>query len=236
LFILVLPIKPVLALDEIYSPNVEYRELSLEYNGSRTVDSHAAKNDIEGHQLTLEAGLTPRWEVETSASFANDTPAGSLKTQDLEIENRVQFFESGENWLDSGVLVAYDFATQGETADFLEIKLLLQKDVGKITTTANVGFTQDIGRYAAAGGPDYVALSNTRYRYSEYFQPGIELQADLGQANQLGHYGRQGDYLGPAIYGRLIGHLKYQVGLFAGISDAAAQTAGRALLEYEFHF
>ena len=234
-FFVLAQIQTAFALDEIYSPNVEYRELSLEYNGSRTFDTHAEKNDAQEHELTFEAGLTPRWEVETSGGFAKD-PGSSLRLEDGEIENRFQFFNSGENWLDSGMLIAYDFSTQNDQPDSLETKLLLQKDIGRITATADVGFTQDIGNHASSGGPDYVFLANTRYRYSPFLQPGIEMQSDLGQERELGHYSQQEHYIGPALYGRLIGQLKYQAGYFIGASPAAAQSAGRVLLEYEFHF
>src|SRR4051812_8586464 len=100
--------KSAFALDEIYSPNVEYRELSLEYNGSRTFDSHADKNNAQGHELVLEAGLTPRMVAEISAGFEKD-PDASAKLDHVEIESRFQFVESGKYWLDAGMLVAYDF-------------------------------------------------------------------------------------------------------------------------------
>ena len=224
------------ALDEIYSPNVEYRELSLEYNGSRTFDTHPDKNNAQEHEIALEARLTPRWEVEVSTGFAKD-PGSSAQLEDIEIENRFQFWESGKYWLDAGALVAYDFATQSEQPNSLETKLLLQKDIGRFTSTANIGFTQNIGQYSGgAGGADYVFLWNTRYRYSQYFQPGIEVQSDLGQGHELGHYNEQEHYVGPAVYGRLYGHLKYQVAYLVGASTAAAQSAGRVLFEYEMHF
>ena len=177
----------------------------------------------------------PRWEIETSGEFSK-SPDSSFKMDPFEIENRLQFFESGENWLNSGMLVAYDFSTQSHEADSLEAKLLLQKDISKITTTANIGFTNDVGSYAASGGPDYVFLENTRYRYNQYFQPGIEIQANLGQDKTIGRFSQQQDYLGPAIYGKLFGRVKYQAGYFAGIDSAAAQSAARMLVEYEFHF
>jgi len=231
-----LAFSPAFALDEIYSPNVEYRELSIEYNGSRTFDTHSDKNNAQDHEVALEAGLTPRWEVEVSGGFAKD-PDNALKLEDLEIENRFQFFESGENWLDSGMLVAYDFSTISHLSDSVETKLLLQKDFGKITSIANIGFTQNVGKNSGhTGGPDYVLLLNTRYRYNEYFQPGIELQSDFGQGPELGKFNDQEHYIGPAVYGKLFGHFNYQAGYFFGVSDASAQSAARVLVEYEMHF
>ena len=94
---LILKDTPAFATDEIYSPNVEYREFSLEYTGSRTFDPHADKNNAQTHELILEAGLTPRWAVEASGGFIKDSN-NSLKMEGAQIESRFQFFESGENW------------------------------------------------------------------------------------------------------------------------------------------
>ncbi len=185
----------------------------------------------------VEAGLTPRWEIETSAGFSKNIRMLRSKLDHMELENRFQFFESGENWLDSGALIAYDFSIQSHEPNTLETKLLLQKDIGKITTTANIGFEQNVGQYSAhTGGPDYVFLWNTRYRYDEYFQPGIEIQSDLGQGRELGHFNEQEHYIGPAVYGKLFGHFNYQAAWLFGASDAAAQSAARVLVEYEMHF
>ena len=224
------------ALDEIYSPNAEPGEIALEYNGSRTFDSHSDKNNAQGHQMTLEYGLSERVMVETSGIFAKD-PGSNLKMQAAEAEARFQFFEQGENWLDSGLLVAYDFSTQSHTPDSLEVKLLLQKDIGMTTTKANIGFAQKAGQYGShTGGPDYVFLWNTRYRYNEYVQPGIETQSDLGQGKTLGQFSQQEHYIGPAVYGRLFGNLKYETAWLFGASSAASQSAARLLVEYEMHF
>ncbi len=225
---------PSWALDEIYSPNVEQGEVSLEYNGSRTFDNNSAKNDAQEHEIALEYGVNSRWEVEGSAGFTRD-PAANVELEDVEVENRVQFFEQGQYWLDSGLLVAFDDATHHGDANNLEVKLLMQKDIGRFTNTANIGFDQAVGKNAT-GGPDYVFLWSTRYRYSELAQPGFEIQSDLGEGETVQHFSQQQQYVGPALYGRILGNLHYETAYLFGVSEASASGAARILLEYEMHF
>ncbi|MDP9126750.1 MAG: FTR1 family protein [Pseudomonadota bacterium] len=224
------------ALDEIYSPNAEPKELSIEYNASRTFDRAAAKNDEEGHQVQLEYGIMDRLMVATTVAFAK-APLDHPRVADAEIEGRYQFFEQGENWLDSGVLVAYDFALQPRTADQLEVKLLLQKDfLDAFTAMVNAGLTESVGRFSPGDGPDYVFLGNVRYRYNQWIQPGFEVQSDLGTGDILRQTDLQRHYVGPAVYGTLFGALKYQVAYLFGLTDTSSASAGRILLEYETHF
>ena len=81
-----------------------------------------------------------------------------------------------------------------------------------------------------------MVLWNSRYRYNRYFQPGIEMQADLGDHHTIGHFNQQEDYTGPASYGQLMPHVKYQAALLAGTTSNSSQLAGRLLLEYEASF
>jgi high-affinity iron transporter len=229
------PSTPAYALDEIYSPNTEEGELSLEYAGSRTFDNDSEKNNVQSHELVLEAGVTDRLTLQGSAGFEKQ-PQDHIRVESIGIEGRYQFFEQGKYWVDSGLLAAYGFSTKNDEPDSLELKLLLQKDMDKVTATANLGFEQSVGHHAPSGGPNYVALANVRYRLNEMAQPGIEYQADLGNAQTLRHSELQEHYLGPSLYGKLFGNIKYQASYLLGVSQAAANSAARIQVEYETNF
>ena len=223
-------------LDEVYSPNAEYGEVSLELAHARSFDGNPAKDGAKVGELTLEAGVSPRVVLAVSGEYSAD-PGNAMQLDAQQIEGRYQFFEPGEQWLDLGALMSYSFSKQTGTPDALEVKLLLQKDVGKFTHTANIGFSQNVGTFPnLTDEADYSFIWSTRYRYSESFQPGFEIQSDLGTGSQTGYFNQQEQYMGPSIQGKLFGHLKYQVAYLFGVSDVAAQQALRLNLEYEMHF
>ena len=223
-------------LDEVYSPNGEYGEVSLEVSSARSFDNNATKNGAQVGEITLEAGLTPRFVLSVSGEYSAD-PGNTMQLNGNQIEGRYQFFESGEHWMDVGALASYTAATQAGTPDSLEVKLLLQKDMGRFTHTVNIGFSQNVGTFPSlTDGADYTFLWSTRYRLNEYFQPGFEIQSDLGPGEHLGYFNQQEHYMGPSIQGKLWGHLKYQAAYLLGASDPSAQQAVRLNLEYEMHF
>lgn len=223
-------------LDEVYSPNAEYGEMSLEISHARAFDNNPAKGGAQVGELAIEAGVSPRLVLAASAGYSAD-PGESLQLEAHQIEARYQFVEAGEQWMDVGALVAYSFAKQANVADALEVKLLMQKDVGKFTHTANIGFSQNFGTFPhLTDEAGYSFLWNTHYRYSESFQPGFEIQSDLGAGTQIGYFNQQEHYMGPFVQGKLFGHLKYQAAYLFGVTDPAAQQAMRLTLEYETHF
>jgi hypothetical protein len=225
---------PCFAVDKIYSPYVEQGEVAFEYSGNRTFDNNHDKNNVQEHQFAVEYGVNSWWQTEGYGNFEKQ-PDESFKMSGIEWENRFQFTERGAHWLDTGLLVAYEHAIQKGNPDGIEIKALLAKDTGKFSHLANIGFSQEVGSHAA-GGPDYAFLWSTRYRYSEYAQPGFEVQSDLGAGQALQHFDQQEHFVGPALYGRLFGHLKYEAAYLVGVSDASSNSAVRGLLEYEMHF
>lgn len=232
----VMQASPAFALDgKVYSPQVVEGEAEIEYAGTDTFDASRDKNNIQEHQFSIGYGLTDWWLSEFY--FANfergpDQPSAFSGT---EFENIFQFWPTGKYWLDAGLLASYHFATLQDAADSAELKLLLQKDIGRVTALINFGGEHEVGNHAMPGA-DLSSAINARYRWLPYFEPGIEFQSDYGNWNDHLSFDQQEHYLGPILYGRLMHNLKYEAGYFRGISAAAASSAMRLKLEYEFFF
>jgi high-affinity iron transporter len=222
------------ALDDVKSPNVEAGEFEMEYKGTRSFDSDRAKDNAQAHEVSIGYGFG-RWKPELAVIFEKE-PGEGTDLKEVEFENTIQFFESGQYWVDSGLLLAYGHALRDrDRPDAFEAKLLLEKQTGPYLHRANIGFEHDAG-HGSTGGQELAFLWSSRYRLIPEFEPGIELQSNFGKTSTMhGGFDEQEHYLGPAAYGHF-GHLKYEIAWLPGISDAAAASAARLKLEYEVHF
>ena len=225
---------PALAVGTVTSPNVVKGELEFEYFGSTTFDNDSAKDNEQEHEFEIEYGLTDGIGLEFGMEFEKE-PGEKTRSSTFEIAGRFQFFEQGENWLDSGLKLAYAHATLGDDADAIEAELLLEKQTGKFVHRANLGLEQEIGTHAE-GGPEQSVAWSSRYLYSEYFEPGFEIHSDFGKTNEDRSFDEQEHYIGPAAYGNITPQIAYEVGYFFGASDATPDGAARIKLEYEIYF
>ncbi len=225
---------PALAIGTVKSPNVVKGELEVEYFGSTTFDNDNAKDNAQEHEFEVEYGLTDRIGLEFATEFEKE-PGEKTRSSKVEIGGRFQFFEQGENWLDSGMKLAYSHATHDGDADAVEAKLLLEKQTGQFVHVANLGLKQEVGSHAV-GGPKQRAAWSSRYLYSKVFEPGFEIHSDFGKTNEGKSYDEQEHYIGPAAYGKITPQISYEAGYFFGASDATPDSAARIKLEYEIYF
>ncbi|HEU5047529.1 MAG TPA: hypothetical protein VFT64_06775 [Rickettsiales bacterium] len=220
---------------KVYSPDVVKGEAEIEYAGTDTFDSDKSKNAIQEHQFSVGYAPTDFWATEVYFATFERGPGQPIDYTANEFENIFQLTPQGKYWLDAGILASYHFAAKADAADSVELKLLLQKDIGPITAIANIGAEREVGSHAEAGN-DISSAINARYRWKDYFQPGLELQSGYGKLGDRASYNQQEQYLGPIAYGQIIPGLKYEAGYFAGISTASASSAMRLKLEYEMFF
>ncbi len=231
-----------MSFPKVYSPIVEKGEIEIEHEGLYTFDKRKEKNRAQTEKLAVGYGVTNRWATEVYGEVENNREEEKgMDFQNVEWENRFQFFEQGQYWLDAGFYVAYEFAAKDRAPDKLETKLLLEKQLGDFVHTANLILEREIGGKPAEdeekekhdweGG---VAWS-TRYRWKQYLEPGVEIHYDAKELNKRHKFDEQELQIGPALYGK-IGPVKYNVGYLFGITDAAPAGALKWVVEYELRF
>ncbi len=232
---------PALAADKLYSPYVTKGEMEVEYFGSRSVDSDSSKDNSQKQQFSVGYGVNNWWKTELYGKFERE-PQEKIKFDAWEWENIFQLTERGEYWVDVGGSLAYEWTPKSNTADTLEARLLLAKDIGRTSHVFNAIVEKNVGS-GPKDGVESTLLWSSRYRYSQYFEPGFEISSDFGELKNTGSFNEQKHSIGPAAYGKIPMHLteksdalKYRVGYLFGVSDAAPNGEAIAQLEYEVHF
>ncbi|MEI7670181.1 MAG: hypothetical protein WCJ33_08875 [Pseudomonadota bacterium] len=229
------------ALDKLYSPFVEKGEWEVEYFGSRSGDSDASKDNEQKHQLSVGYGVNDWWKTEIYTKFEKE--AQDKTTFDAwEWENTFQLTERGKYAVDLGATLAYEYTPQSNRADHIESTLIFAKDVGKFFNLLNVTFEKDVGS-GDKKSLEGKLLWSSRYNYSGYFQPGVEMSNDFGELDSAGGFNSQKHYVGPSLYGRVpLGvftksdALRYRAACLFGLTSPSSAVDAGLQLEYEIRF
>jgi len=207
---------------KIYSPRVEYGETELELRTEATNNKN--KTDTLKTKLEIGQGLTQHWFSELLIKFEREN--NNTKAAAVEWENVFQLTEPGEYFLDMGIIVEIEKTLLSDEPDEVVTGLLLEKELGNFTTTANINFEKQFGdNHETEIGKAF--NGRVLWRYQPTFQPALEtfLEEEKKQA-------------GPMIYGlfNLGNHkkLKYNAGVLLGLNDESPDQVWRFTLEYEF--
>ena len=222
-------------------PYAETGEAEVEYEGFRTLDRHADKNNEQGNQVSLGYGLNSFWHMELGGEVVREPGVGTYYNATA-WENIIQLTEPGEYWADVGFLAEYDFAARRHQGpDEIEFEPIVEKDFGRFTAIVNLPFEHDIGTNAATGF-DIGYGVKTLWRFKPEISPAIEAFGDLGTIGRMQEAKFQDHRIGPALVGTislgptLPGDLKYDAGYLWGLTQGAANGTIKFDLEYEFHF
>lgn len=213
------------SIDKVYHPYVEQLEWELEWRATHADrDPLSSVKRLQQHRLGLGRAISEYVFVEAYL-IGTRSADDSLELEAYEVEVLWQLSEQGEYAVDYGLLFELE-KEHGEDIWEASSALLLEKELGRFSVTANLGLTYE-------GGDDIVNEWETslamqaRYRYSPRFEPALEFYAG---EDTLG--------AGPVIGGReKLGGLQaltWQLGVVLGMDEDTADYTVRALLEYEF--
>lgn len=224
---------------KLSSAEVNAGELNGQYNWRRTGDDRKSMNNAQDHILELEYGLDDDWMVGIALDVVR-RPAGRTEYVATGFEAKRQLTAQSDGWwFNSAAKLEYTFAAQSRDTNSGEMGWLFSRQDGKIKTTANLKFTREFGDGKTSGTQFDTALQSIYYQH-RYLSPGIEWHADYGPIDDFLGRDRQEHYLGGIIVGKLLAleqsDLSYELGYFRGMTDASADDAQRARLQYKIRF
>jgi hypothetical protein len=211
-------------IDKVYHPYVDAMEKELEFRSLFQNLPVTNLLPVQVHQLSLGSA----W----GNSFFGEAKLVGSKTQQkgfelsaFEFELKWQLTEQGEYSADWGVVFEIEHGVERDL-DELSVGLLIEKEFGRWSTTANLFAIQEWGD-SIEGEFETVFGLQARYRHARLFEPALEFY--LGQ-NTVG--------IGPVLIGSAnVGarkSLSWEVGVIAGLSNKSPNSTYRVLLEYEF--
>jgi len=124
----------------------------------------------------LGYGVTSFWFTSVGVEYEKPRHAAGV-WEAYEWENRFQFTEPGQYWVDVGGLVELEKAVHGNGKE-LKLGLLLEKDIDDTTLTFNWLFERAWGGDEPPSKWEQQYRAQWRWRRAPAFQPLIELQAD----------------------------------------------------------
>jgi high-affinity iron transporter len=227
---------PAYAEKRVFSPMVVQGEREIETTGVYDFDPAKNKNAVQEYKNAFGYGVTSNWNTELEIEMEREPTDDGLtrfKATHLEWENILQLTQQGQYWLDAGVYLAYEAPLINKQAGQFEGKILLEKSLQKITNTLNINFNKEVGGSSDPHTDGGIAWS-TKYRLTSFLEPGFEYYIDYSAIGHHLTYDQQSHQVGPAFYGRLTRHIKYDVGYLFGISDEAPRGELKWIIEYEF--
>jgi len=173
-------------------------------------------------------GFTDRYAAEIELILERE-PNEDTEFEAVEFENRFQFAEPGEYWLDSGLYLALEWKPEDDEYE-LESRILLEKSIDRIVTTSNIEIKHELFESSEFEGEVSIG---SRYRYIPEFEPGVEAHFEIGELDDVAPIDEQDWSVGPMFHGS-VKQVSYVLATLFGVTDGATDVTLRWELEYEW--
>ncbi len=215
------------ATKTITSPYVTEGRATVEWRGGLETDND--KQDVFKTRNQFAYGFTNFYEMKLSVDTRDDN-AGTFS--DFDIENKFQILPKGEYFVDLGLRLDYARSLNGGT-DEIGTKILLGKQTGKLNHLLNLEAGTEVGEDSSDEW-SYGFAYGLSYPLTDNLSLGGEWYSDFGDFEE--DFDDQNHMAGPVLYGTAFDKVKYQVGVLAGVSEAAPDATLKATIGYSFNF
>lgn len=226
-FLAVFIATPAYATKTITSPYVTKGKATVEWRGGFETDNESKDSAKGRHQFAY--GFTDYYELKLSADANYNRDA---EFTDIDFENKFQLTPKGEYFIDLGLRLDYTRSVNAGT-DGVGTKILMAKKTGALSHLLNLEAGRDVGKNSSDDW-GYGLSYGASVPITETLALGGEWYSDFGDFSK--GYRNQDHRAGPVLYGTAFDTVKYQIGVLAGVSDAAPDATVKATLNYSFEF
>lgn len=213
----------------VYSPYVTQGQSEVEVRGHQVSDVDPTLQGERAYEISVSHSFTGWWRPEIYLGSYERAPGQANSLDGYEFENTFQLSDSGEYWVDLGLLASYEYKAQPGVTSKLEFGPLFEKRSGRIDQRLNLIWEKQLG-----GG------AGRRYEFRADYAATYTLQSWLAPGFEA--YYRPADdshQIGPALYGELPNaagdEFEYSVAMVFGANTGAPNRTCILRLEYEFY-
>jgi hypothetical protein len=206
------------------------------YTRRGTQDAPEPDNNKGLTRTSFEAtyGVTEKTEVAGYVDYARARGQGDWDLKGSRAHVRTRFAEKGELPVDLGVYAEVEFPRMEDNDAELELRGIIEKDLGKWTLDINPIFEKVLKGVEKNEGWELQYAASVIYRLDERWHPRLDFFGDFGTLRDFEGRDEQKHLISPAV-DIMFGHgLSATFGVAYGQTKASEQQLVRARVEWEF--
>jgi hypothetical protein len=180
-------------------------------------------------------GLTDRIEAAAYLTLAQPD-GGSLQWAGEKFRFRGRLFDQDTLPVNLGWYAELEWhrtPQYDDAATELELRPIIEKDVGPLSIMINPKFEKVISGVGHGDGFEFGYAAAVQYRANRRLSPGIEFYGGSGLVDQMDPLREQQHYVFPTIWGELPGGLEYNVGVGFGLTPGSDHAIFKVNFELE---
>lgn len=228
-------VEAVYTLDYIQKAAVDNKTMNYFGKTDENGDSVAVSREkLAQHTVEFEYGLTDNWSTAIYMDFEQPKGEDFKYVQTRAVMTRYNFFKKGERFFDAGIYFEYYAPReqyQGATNDELEVRLILEKDIGAWAIKLNPTLAKIMSGPGVTEAMEFEFSGGVYRNFADNFKAGVEVFDKFGEiANTKSSKAREG-YISPMVDYDIKNGVAVQFGVAFGLSDASDDRIVRARLE-----
>lgn len=205
-----------------------------------------SREGLLAHSLELEYGLSNRFGIAAYADF-EDPQNGSLRfVRTKALMAHYALFEKGSRPVDISIYLEYIINRRAyKDYEELELRLILEKDVGAFTVDFNPIFEKKTSGPESSEGVELNYALGVYYSNNEeglfftknlMIKPGIEFYGKMGEIADLKAFSDQSHYVFPTVDIFIGQRLQWHAGIGFGLTDVSDKVTLKSITSFILKF